>query len=54
MNAYLLTTIGFDTNQFTEGNGLKNMKKRASEIGAQLVIDSWPGNGTTIQLMVAI
>jgi len=45
---------GFDTDQFTEGNGLKNMKKRAGEIGAQLVIDSWPGNGTTIQLMVAV
>jgi two-component system sensor histidine kinase UhpB len=45
---------GFDLNKSTEGNGLKNMKKRANEIGAQLVIDSYPGNGTTIQLSVAV
>ena len=45
---------GFDLDKSTEGNGLKNMKKRASEIGAQLVIDSFPGNGTTIQLSVAV
>lgn len=46
---------GFDTGLvITDGNGLKNMKKRAVEIGAQLVINSWPGNGTAIQLMVAI
>ena len=45
---------GFDLNKSTEGNGLRNMKKRANEIGAQLVIDSYPGNGTTIQLSVAV
>jgi signal transduction histidine kinase len=45
---------GFDTSKLTGGNGLKNMKKRAGEIGAQLVIDSGLGNGTTIQLMVAV
>ena len=26
---------GFDTRQATDGNGLKNMKKRAAEIGGQ-------------------
>ena len=31
---------GFDTSQSTEGNGLKNMKKRADEIRAQLTIES--------------
>ncbi len=45
---------GFDTNKTTEGNGLRNMKKRATEIGAELLIDSFPGNGTTIQLKVAV
>ncbi len=45
---------GFDTNQPTEGNGLKNMKKRAVEIGAQLTIASFPGKGTTVQLSVTV
>jgi signal transduction histidine kinase len=45
---------GFDVNTVSEGNGLKNMKKRAQEIGASLVIDSFPGIGTTIQLSVAV
>ena len=45
---------GFDTSQVSEGNGLKNMKKRAGEIGGQLVIESWPGKGTEIQLRVAV
>ena len=45
---------GFDINKSTEGNGLKNMKKRAEEIGGHLMIDSLPGNGTTIQLRVTI
>jgi len=45
---------GFDVSQTTEGNGLKNMKKRANAIGADLLIDSHPGNGTIIQLMIAV
>lgn len=45
---------GFDTDKKTEGNGLRNMKKRATEIGAELLIDSYPGNGTTIQLKIAV
>jgi signal transduction histidine kinase len=45
---------GFDTNKSTEGNGLKNIKKRADEIRAQLTIDSFPGNGTTIQVSIAV
>ena len=44
---------GFDTSQPTEGNGLKNMKKRADEIGAKFMIDS-AGKRTTIQLNVAV
>jgi two-component system sensor histidine kinase UhpB len=45
---------GFDTSQASEGNGLKNMKKRAGEIRGQLLIESWPGKGTEIQLRVAV
>ena len=45
---------GFDISKSTEGNGLKNMKKRAEEIGADFSIDSNPGSGTTIQLKVAV
>ena len=45
---------GFDINKATEGNGLKNMKRRASEIGGELMIDTEPGNGTTIQLKLAV
>ena len=45
---------GFDSNKETEGNGLKNMRKRASEMGAVLLIDSIPGNGTTIKLEMAV
>ena len=45
---------GFDQLRFVTGNGLKNMRKRAEEIGATFVIDSKPGNGTTIELKLAI
>lgn len=45
---------GFDTRQPTEGNGLKNMKKRADEMGGLFIIDSHPGKGTTVQLKVAV
>jgi signal transduction histidine kinase len=45
---------GFDLTKSTEGNGLKNIKKRANEIGAKLKIDSLPGNGTKIQLSVGV
>ncbi len=42
--------IGFDTDQKYNGNGLINMKKRAKEMNAQLLIESGPGMGTSIQL----
>ena len=45
---------GFDQQQPTTGNGLKNMKKRAEEIGAQFMIHSNPGNGTIIELKVGV
>jgi signal transduction histidine kinase len=43
---------GFDVNHPVEGNGLKNMKKRAEEIGAKLLIESEAGLGTTIQFLL--
>jgi signal transduction histidine kinase len=45
---------GFDLNQTNQGNGLKNMKKRAEEIGARLSIKSMPHSGTLIQLIVPV
>lgn len=42
---------GFDINKSSQGNGLKNMKKRAQEIGGQLIIESGAGIGTTIQFL---
>jgi signal transduction histidine kinase len=45
---------GFDTTKDSRGNGLVNMKKRALEIGAKLLIDSSPGIGTTIRLELAV
>ncbi len=45
---------GFDATQTTQGNGLKNMKKRAEEIRGHLWVDSALGEGTTIQLKIAV
>jgi len=45
---------GFDVNKSSEGNGLKNMKKRAQEIGAKLLIESGAGIGTTIQFLLKV
>ena len=43
---------GFDTEKPNSGNGLKNMKSRAIEMGARFIIESEPGKGTTIQLLM--
>jgi len=48
---------GFDLDSLqTEGsgNGLKNMKQRATEIGGKLEISSHPGDGTRVEIMVEI
>jgi signal transduction histidine kinase len=39
---------GFDAGKTTEGNGLKNMQRRAKEIKYNFRIESSQGNGTTI------
>ena len=44
---------GFDLDKSTNGNGIRNMRKRAEEIGGELLIDSNPVNGTTIKLNIA-
>ncbi|WP_406684620.1 sensor histidine kinase [Seonamhaeicola sp. MEBiC1930] len=43
---------GFDLNDIKEGNGLNNMKKRASDIDANITFDCEKGKGTTIILSV--
>lgn len=45
---------GFNIHQPAEGNGLKNMKKRAEEIGAKLLINSDPGKGTSLLINLAV
>ena len=42
--------VGFDPSKKYNGNGLTNIRKRAKEINAQLIIDSGEGIGTNIQL----
>jgi signal transduction histidine kinase len=44
---------GFDPDQVTSRNGLRNMKTRAEKIKGHLEIKSSPGNGTRIQLEVS-
>lgn len=46
--------IGFETTSSFPGNGLKNFKRRAKEMGAQLTITSKPGEGTTVLLIKKI
>ncbi len=43
---------GFDTSKKQEGWGLTSMKKRASELGGKLEIESRVGEGTQIRLIV--
>jgi signal transduction histidine kinase len=45
---------GFDTSQQSTGMGLRNMRYRAEEIGASLMINSKKGMGTTIELCIAV
>jgi len=42
--------MSFEMEQSRMGNGIKNMKRRAAEIGAQLIVESVNGQGTTIEL----
>ncbi len=42
--------VGFDIERAQMGNGIKNMKRRAAEIGGQFLIESAEGAGTNIEL----
>ena len=45
---------GFDTEATgREGNGLRNMRKRAEAIGATLTVVASPGNGCTVELQAS-
>jgi len=44
--------VGFDMSEDTQGNGLKNMKRRADEMNAEFKIESSKGNGTQIELIL--
>jgi len=46
--------IGFDTKNFIAGNGLYNMRQRATEMKAALLVHSTPGKGTTITLRCSL
>jgi two-component system, NarL family, sensor histidine kinase UhpB len=46
--------VGFDTSQQNAGNGLKNMKRRADEMKAGFKIESQPGSGTQIELILKV
>jgi signal transduction histidine kinase len=41
---------GFDLNEKKKGNGLKNIKKRAETLNAELDIETKPGKGTRISI----
>ncbi len=46
--------VGFDTFKEYSGNGLKNLKRRAGQMGGQLDINSVKGKGTRVELVVKI
>jgi hypothetical protein len=46
--------VGFDPTVATAGNGLKNMRWRAAEIGGQVEIARPPGGGTSVTLTASI
>ncbi len=42
--------IGFDPKTIVPGNGLLNMKVRAQALHGEVVVDSRPGEGTSVKL----
>jgi signal transduction histidine kinase len=46
--------IGFDTQQESTRNGLKNMQKRATKIGGELSISSRQNKGTAVMLTIEV
>ncbi len=46
--------VGFDLNFDQKGNGLHNMKQRAANLKGELKINTEPGKGTRIELMMPL
>ncbi|HKF58146.1 MAG TPA: ATP-binding protein, partial [Blastocatellia bacterium] len=45
---------GFDPERAADGNGLANMKRRATRLGGTLEIRSSPIQGTSVRLLVPL
>ncbi|QHI70321.1 sensor histidine kinase [Tichowtungia aerotolerans] len=45
---------GFDPSQKSDGWGVDSMQKRAHELGGTMVLQSTPGNGTTVSLTIPL
>jgi len=45
---------GFEPAEAAAGNGLTNMKRRLQDIGGTCVVESRPGQGTTVHLQLVI
>ncbi|HEY6503856.1 MAG TPA: ATP-binding protein, partial [Chitinophagaceae bacterium] len=46
--------IGFDMNRARTSNGIRNMQRRAGLMDGEITIDSGPGKGTRIELLVPV
>ena len=46
--------VGFDMKNYKPGNGLENIRKRASDIKGTIIIESAPGKGTSIYLVFPV
>jgi len=46
--------IGFDARQNGKGNGLKNMETRAKSMGAEYVLETAPGKGCRISMLIPV
>jgi signal transduction histidine kinase len=45
---------GFDPNAMPNGGGLRNLTQRAHELGAELTVESKPGEGTRLKLIFSL
>lgn len=45
---------GFDVADTPPGNGVVNMKRRLKAIGGSCLVESWPGQGTTVQMRLIV
>jgi signal transduction histidine kinase len=48
------STNGGDPSLATDGHGLENMRRRAAQVAGEVSIDSAPGNGVSIKLMLPL